>query len=74
MKKTKIIYIAMLAMLFSITLGVKPNVFASEPIDQVKELKLEDAILKAQQRNKRLRMQQSKISYAEVDSEDAYYN
>lgn len=64
----------MLATLFSITLGVKPNVFASEPVDQVKELKIEDAILKAQQRNKRLRMQQSNIAYAEVDSEDAYYN
>ena len=74
MKNTKTIYIAMLTILFSLALGVKPNVFALEPMNEIKQLKVEDAILKAQQRNKRLRMQQKEIDYAGADKEDAYYN
>lgn len=38
------------------------------------ELKLEDAILKAQSRNKQLKMQKRQIDYAEADVEDTYYN
>lgn len=74
MKRAKRIYTTMMMVLFSLTLGVVPDVFATEPASEIKELKIEEAITKAQQRNRRLRMQQQNIEYAEVDSEDAYYN
>ena len=74
MKKAKRMYTSMMMVLFSLTLVGAPNVFASEPANEIKELKIEEAITKAQQRNKRLRMQQQSIEYAEVSSEDAYYN
>lgn len=65
---------AMLVSLFAVTLGGGQGVFASEPPAEIEELKIEDAIIKAQKRNKRLRMQQVNIEYAKVDSEDAYYD
>lgn len=75
--KKKIIYIGLLTMLFSVT-----AIHASEPEVVVvesglQELKIEDAIIKAQNRNKKLRMQGTNIEIAKVNKDAAkenYYN
>lgn len=87
MKKIKMMNITLLMMMFSFTIlhasePAAPVLQASEPAvpiigDMVKRLKIEDAITQAQKKNKKLRMQETNIELAEVNTEGAkehYYN
>lgn len=75
--RKKVIYITLLVMMFSLTI-----VHASEtegPVagNGLQELKIEDAITKAQKRNKQLRVQGTNIELAQVRKDAAkedYYN
>lgn len=76
MKKNKMIYITLAMMMFSLT-----PIHASEPEAKVvekgvQELTLEDAIIKAQKKSKKLRMQETNIESAKVNKEAAkeHYN
>lgn len=74
MKKVSIVHITILAILLSLSPAAAPNLMAADTASGVKELKLEDAIEQAQRRSRQLRLQQTKIDYAKVDSEEAYYD
>ncbi|HHX62670.1 MAG TPA: TolC family protein [Epulopiscium sp.] len=75
--KKKTIYITLLIMLFSLT-TIHANESKVTPVENgLKELRVEDAIIKAQQRSKKLRMQGTNVEYAKVNKEAAkenYYN
>lgn len=69
-KIRKVIYLLVIVMLFSIS-----TVSASEAKvvqDDVKTLTLEEAVGRAKQRNKQLKLQQKNIDFAKKDLEEAY--
>lgn len=73
----RIIYASFLIMLFSFATIYASETEPSVAADGIKELTIEDAIIQAQKRSKKLRAQKTTIELADVNTEaakDYYYN
>ncbi len=69
--KKNIIYVSLLIMMFSLTTLYGSEVETVVGEDGIEELTVEDAVVKAQKRNKRLRMQGTTIELAKVNKDSA---